>query len=77
MVMVLCVGESGLIGRNFFGVGEDWKLQVGGVESPLIPPYTHTLKPLLLVGQSSDFQDIFHGVKDLLKSEKIQNQKKI
>ena len=48
--MVICVGESGLMGRNHFSVcvcvwrggggwGLDWKLLDGGVESPPHPPH--------------------------------------
>ena len=51
--------------------GLDCKLPVGGVESPPSPALTL----LLSVGQSPDFQGIFHDAKDLLKTKEIQNQR--
>ena len=44
MVMVLCVGEIGLMGRNFFG--ERGGLKTSGLWSWVPLPHPHALNPI-------------------------------
>lgn len=47
------------------------------VEWISLPHHPPTLALFPLVGQSPDFEGIFHGAKDLLKTKKIQNPTKV
>ena len=76
MVSNLCGGKVAYWGGTTLGRTETSGLWCGFPPNPL-NPNPPALKPLLSIGLSPDFQDIFHGAKDSLKTKKYKIQVKL